>query len=431
MSILLTILQWLLISLGAIILIILISLYIRGAFRDRVQYKVRNVPVPGDSKFPTAIASISNSFITSGMITDLWADIDEIQKTRLEAIYSAQNTIHFETFFMTPGKRANDFASAIADRASAGVEVKLMVDSYGSHTLPKKYWKRLESAGVKIQLFNPFNWKAPANFAGRTHRKLLIIDGKYALIGGAGISDHWDGLEKIGDTQPWFDTEVRIEGEAISILEGVFMQHWAYSGGTVDLGREIIEPMSTPQPCMLLTAGTNPTYRFSPIKALLDNSLSSARERIWLASPYFLPDHNSRQILIAAKQQGVDVKILTTSGRCDKSLVYYASYENYGDLLEGGVEIYEYQPSMLHAKILLLDDRWVVSGSANFDSRSLFHNDELDYASEEPDLVKNIQHVLEEALGKSQQVHLENWHKRSMLKHRIIGRSVSFVQWQL
>ncbi len=431
MSVTITILKWLSLSFGVILLILLISLYIRGAFRDPVQYRVNSLPSPRDPNFFIAVASISNSFSTPGTITNFWVKIDEIQKARLEAIADAQDSIHFETFFMTPGKRANDFASAVAERAAAGVDVKLIVDSYGGHTLPKKYWQRLESAGVQICQFNPFDWKAPANFSGRTHRKILIIDGEYALIGGAGISDHWDGLKKIGDIQPWLDTEVRIEGQAVTILKGIFMQHWVYSGKVADLGKGILESRSTPQPEMLVTAGTNPTYRFSPIQALLANSLLSAQKSIYLASPYFLPDNHSREILIAAKQQGLDVKILTTSGRCDKRSVYYASYENYGDLLQGGVEIYEYQPSMLHAKLLLLDNRLVISGSANFDSRSFFHNDELNYTTEEPLLVENIQQVFAEAFANSKQIHLENWHKRSVWKHRVIGRAVSFVQWQL
>ncbi|MEC4892732.1 MAG: phospholipase D-like domain-containing protein [Oscillatoria sp. PMC 1050.18] len=431
MSALLTILQWLFWIILGLAIIILISLYIRGAFRQPVKYEVQNAPSPRDRRFPIALASITNSLSSSGITTDFWHEPDKIQQARLDAISSAEKTIHFETFFMTPGKRANDFAAAIAERAAAGVKVKLVVDSYGTKKLPKRYWKRLEAAGVQVCFFNKFNWRAPANYAGRTHRKLLIIDSKFVLIGGAGISDFWDGVDKFGDTAPWLDVEMRLEGEIVGVLEGIFMQHWTYSGGVANLGRDVIKDYPADNPLILVTPGTNPTYRASPIKALIQNSIICARSRVWLASPYFLPDKNTRKLLISAKKLGADVRILTTSDRCDKKFVYYASYEEYGDLLRGGVEIYEYQPSMIHAKMLLIDDQWVRTGSANCDPRSFFHNDELDISTAEAKLLHNIEQVFAEAFSKSKQVSLSEWRNRSFWKHRIIGRLVSFFQWQL
>jgi cardiolipin synthase len=431
MSLFLSILQWFLIAVFGLILLIFLGLYFRGAFRQRVTYNVRHVPDPGESRFPLAIAGVSNSFITTGKVTDFWVDIDTIQQRRYEAIMSATQSIHFETFFMTPGKRADQFAGAIADKAAAGVEVKLMVDSYGSGSLPKRYWQGLEAAGVEICRFNPFNLRAPANFAGRTHRKLLIIDGKYALVGGAGISDAWDGLAEIGDQQPWLDTEVRLEGQVVTILEAVFMQHWTYSGGVANLSREIVEPEKEFDQTMLVTPGTNPTYRFSPIKSLFNNCLLSAKKRIWLSSPYFLPDSTSRKILINAKKRGLDVRILTTSSRSDKKWVSRASVERSGDLLKGGVEIYGYQPSMMHAKLLLIDDAWVVSGSANFDSRSLYHNDELNYSTGERFVVEKVKQIFEDGFAQAKQYDLDEWRDRDFWKYRVMGNLVSFFQWQL
>jgi cardiolipin synthase len=182
---------------------------------------------------------------------------------------------------------------------------------------------------------------------------------------------------------------------------------------------------------MLVTSGANPKYRFSPIKALKYNIIICAKKRIWLASPYFLPDPNSQDLLVAAKKQGLDVRILTTSKRTDKKLVYYASYEHYGKLLEGGVKIYEYQPSMTHAKMLLIDDRWIVTGSANFDPRSFDHNEEIDLVSPQPELVNNIKSVFEKGFAQSKIITLSHWKKRSWLQHRVLGNIVDFFQWQL
>ncbi|MGL4880795.1 MAG: phospholipase D-like domain-containing protein [Waterburya sp.] len=349
----------------------------------------------------------------------------------MDAISKAQHTIDFETFYMTPGKRVDDFAVAIAERATAGVKIRLIVDSYGTKKISKQYWQRLEALGVEIVFFNAPNWKAPLDYAGRTHRKLLIIDNRFALVGGAGISDLWDGVEKGDDTQPWLDIEMRVEGDIILFLKGVFSQHWTYGGGIANLAREQLQRSPNSHYPMLVTSGANPKYRFSPIKALKYNIIICAKKRIWLASPYFLPDPNSQDLLVAAKEQGLDVRILTTSKRTDKKLVYYASYEHYGKLLEGGVKIYEYQPSMTHAKMLLIDDRWIVTGSANFDPRSFDHNEEIDLVSPQPELVSNIKNVFEQGFAQSKIITLSHWKKRSWLQHRVLGNIVDFFQWQL
>ena len=433
-NVILSILFWLSVALLIMILIAFVGFYLRGAFRDRIVYQVKNAPKPDEPHYAFALASITNSFITKGIITDFWNEPDRIQKARLDAISQAKHTINFETFFMTSGKRADDFAAALAERASAGVKICLVVDDYGTKDISQQYWKRLRSAGIKVSFFNSFNWKAPLDYAGRTHRKLLLIDSKFALVGGAGISDLWDGVEKGDDTQPWLDVEIRLEGEIIGILEGIFAQHWTFDDGTADLSREkftIEHGRKGNLNPILVVPGANPEVRFSPIRSFKYNHIICARKKIWLASPYFLPDRNSTELLVAAKQNGVDVRILTTSKRSDKKPVYYASYEHYGGLLKGGVEIYEYQPSMTHAKLLLIDDLWAVTGSANFDPRSFVHNEELDICSTQSILVKGIYNTFERGFEQSKRITYEEWKQRSLIKHRILGNAVNFFRCQL
>jgi cardiolipin synthase len=439
-----SILWWLVIIFLIVSLSIFIGFYLRGAFRERIIYKVKHAPRPEEPHFPYVLASITNSFITDGIITDFWNEAGAIQRARLDAISQAQHTIDFETFFMTPGKRADDFAAALAERAAEGVEIRLVVDHYGTKDLSDQYWNRLRGAGVKVSFFNSFKWRAPLDYAGRTHRKLLLIDGEFGLIGGAGISDLWDGIEKKDDTQPWLDVEMRIEGEIISILEGVFSQHWTFGNGTADFSKLKFHNFNlnskdknnnkdkeNKHDLMLVVPGANPRIRFSPIQAFKYNSILCARKRIWLASPYFLPDDNSVDLLVAAKQDGVDVRILTTSVRSDKKLVYYASYEHYGKLLKGGIPIYEFQPSMTHAKLLLIDDIWATTGSANFDPRSFCHNEELDICSAQPRLVEGIRATFEKGFAQSQIITYADWQKRPLIKHRVLGNVVDFFQWQL
>ena len=461
MSFVILVLKWLLGIFVALVFTVLLTLYIRGAFRWRSLFHIEQALAPTDPRFPNFIKALSSSLQTQGTVLDFWDDADEIQHARLDAIGRAERTIQFETFMMTPGKRADDFADAIIKKANEGVQVQLLVDSWGTRSLEDDYWKRLRAASVEVVFFNPFDWRAPANYAGRTHRKLLIIDDREALIGGAGISNLWDGTEKSDDTQPWFDIEFLLQGEVIDLLSTVFQMHWRghkkhqrkdqksqnqvtcidtymIHGSNENTSKEdarktdATDEKNTEEPStILIIPGTKPSYRSSPIETTKQTLVASARERIWLSSPYFLPNMSTRNLLIEAQKNGVDVRILTTSTRSDKKPVYYASYEVYGDLLKAGIQIYEYQPSMLHAKMLLIDNEWTNTGSANLDYRSFLHNDELDILTNDQRLFAKIEQTFEKGFSQSEQTTMREWRNRSWLKHRILGNTVRLVQWQL
>ena len=453
MALLFKIVQWLLGGILLLAAVLMASLYIRGAFRRRSHFYVRREIAPSDDRFLPAIQGLTGSLESTAEILGFYCAIDEIQQARLAAIASARRSILFETFMMTPGKRAEAFADAIAQRAIAGVEVRILVDDFGSRALGDRYWQRLQSAGARVVIFNPFDWRAPANYAGRTHRKLLIVDGDRALIGGAGISDLWDGTEKSDDTQPWLDIEVAIGGEAVRLLSAVFQAHWqgyrqlGSSDSTgIDMGLIATASGGLREPAaggdrartearelakMLITPGTKPTYRSSAIGALKLTAIGCAQKRVWLSSPYFLPNRSARELLIAAQKKGIDVRILTTSERSDKKPVYYASHEMYGPMLAAGIKIFEYQPSMLHAKMTIVDSAWVNMGSANFDYRSFLHNDELDITTDSPLLLRAVEQVFERGFAESKQVSQAQWQHRAWLKHRLLGNLVRLVQWQL
>lgn len=477
MTFIMTIVQWLLSVFLCLVSLFLLSLYIRGAFRWRPLFHIKDAIAPNDPRFLAMLKTLTGSLETTGQITEVWETIDDIQAARLAAINSAKHSIQFETFIMTPGRRAEAFADAIARRAIEGITVQLLVDHYGVKSLDQRYWQRLCSAGVQVVFFNPFDWRAPANYAGRSHRKLLIIDSDRALIGGAGISDMWDGTEKSDDTKPWLDVEVAMVGEVVTILSTIFQKHWqGYRKKHWREGREItaidmgmvypnankpIQPEET-QPeetqlednesetpktsvqrsassqyrskagsSFIVTPGTKPSYRNSPIGTLKQTLIASARRNIWLASPYFLPNKSTRNLLIDAQKMGVHVRILTTSERSDKKPVYYASCEVYGPLLKAGIEIFEYQPSMIHAKMLMVDHTWVNIGSANLDYRSFLHNDELDILTDDAKLVRTIKHVFEKGFEASQKISFSQWKQRSLVKQRLIGNAVRLIQWQL
>jgi len=439
MHLVMTLLRWILGGLCFGVIIFLVSLYIRGAFRWRALFRIEGPLAPGDAHFSQVLTSLSHSRLATGNIVGFWHRIDDIQQARLAAIAAAQHSIQFETFMMTPGKRADNFANAIAQRAIEGVTVQLLVDHYGAKAMCDRYWQRLRSAGAQVIFFNPFDWRAPADYAGRTHRKLLIIDSVQALIGGAGISNLWDGIEKEDDTQPWFDVEIAIAGKSVNTLSAIFQSHWQghrlSSSSVSTVNAKMIEPHAANpdhnHSKLLITPGNKPSYRHSAVRDLKLTLITCAQQKIWLSSPYFLPNQSARQLLITAQKRGVDVRILTTSERSDKKPVYYASCEVYGPLLAAGIKIFEYQPSMLHAKLLLIDDTWVNTGSANFDYRSFLHNDELDITTNSPKLINKIIQTFEHGFANSHCITLERWQQRSWLKHRLLGNIVRLAQWQL
>ncbi|PSB12246.1 cardiolipin synthase B [filamentous cyanobacterium CCP1] len=408
---------------GGVLVLLLIGfgyLYLRGVLQEEPEYIIENVPSLNDSRFPLTVIGLSDASVADGILTGFWSQIDEIQTERLKAIGQAKSLVQYETFFMTEGQRANDFAEVVIERARAGVTIQLLFDDRGTSDISQSYWQRLRDAGIEVRFFRKFDWQAPLQYNSRTHRKLLLIDGQQALIGGAGISDDWDGRPEQGDTAPWLDFEVRYEGAIVSLLQGKFLQNWAYAGGTIDLKQKIFQVQESAGLPLYVTDDTS-ALNTSYIRMLFQISFLAAQTRIWIGSPYFIPDPNTRRALIRAKERGVDVRILTMGNATDKPLVHFTSRELYGDLLKAGIKVCEHQPSMMHAKFLLVDSNWVSTGSANFDPRSYFHNDELNISSNYPELIAKIDRFFTNAMNDSHCLTHEEWQARPW-KEKLSGQ---------
>ncbi len=409
-----------------VILLPLSWLYVRGMFRRQECFDLIGIPA-NSPNFGLTLASLSDSHLSSGTPIHFYADIDTIQNARLEAIAQAKHSIQFETFKMSPGKRADDFASVLEQQAKKGVHIQLLADSHGAKELSNHYWSRLENAGVEVRFFNPFSWRSPIDYLGRNHRKLLIIDQNTALIGGAGISDLWDGDE---NTEPWYDFEVHWQGDGLGWLTGLFWQHWLSAGGRVDLREHRPQLSNSSHTEILITSGEDPTPMNSPIRSLFQTCALSATERLWIASPYLLPDQTTCQMLASIQRRGIDVRVLTMGPCNDKSYVYYTAREHYASLLKNGIKLHEYQPSMMHAKVILVDHSWVCMGSANLDPRSFFHNDELNICTPNKSLVEQIETFFHQGFAQSQLIKLETWKNRPW-KQRIVGQMFNIGYWQL
>ena len=410
--------------------VILLTLYLQGYFRQSKSYQFENFPASDNNNFGLTVASLSDSLIASGKIINFWVGAEEIYAARLEAIQKAQSLIQVETYIMTPGHRADEFAQAIIDQTKKKIKVQLLVDDYGTQSIPNSYWKNLINQGIEVRKFNQFNWRNPLKNLRRNHRKLLIIDNKLALIGGAGISDHWDGWEEIGDQAPWLDYEVAVQGNVLARLSGLFWQHWLDTGGVMDVALVSAKPINQQAQEILITANDYPTYQDSSIRALFQTLILGATQRLWIASPYFLPNSNSCKLLRETQTKGVDVRILTMGKHCDKAYVRYAARERYHRLLKTDISLYEYQPSMMHAKIVLVDNQWVSFGSANFDPRSFFQNDELNLSINDGNFIEKVEDFFIQAFQKSQMITVTQWQKRPLVD-RLIGSGSLFFYWQL
>jgi cardiolipin synthase len=377
-----------------------------------------------------SLASMSDSLTTTGSIAGFWSDIDTIQQARLDLIAQATSLIQFETFKFTPGKRAHAFADALYQKAREGLEVQVLVDSYGAKEIPASYWQRLTQAGVEVRFFNPLTLLSPLDYVRRNHRKLLVVDQRVAMVGGAGISDLWDGVDDHSGQVSWYDFEVQWQGEVVGLLTGFFWQHWLTAGGTVNLNQHHpgASHVGTDHP-VLITPGEEPSFGDSPIRSLFQLTILSAQKRLWISSPYLLPDAATCRMLSQVKQRGVDVRILTMGPRSDKAYVYFTVRERYGKLLEQGIKIHEYQPSMMHGKSILIDDHWGSMGSANLDPRSFFHNDELNLCSGSADIVRYLEQFFEQGFQQSHLISLEKWQKRP-IKEKLMGQIGNFFYWQ-
>lgn len=418
-----------LIVLGVLILVPLFYLYLNGVFRSQNVYDLIGIPA-SDPHYLTTLASMSDSLVCQGEITRFWSDIDAIQQARINLINQAQQLIQFETFKLSPGQRADAFAEAVCRKARAGVTIQVLADSYGGKDLPASYWQQLTQAGVEVRFFNPFSARAPLSYLRRNHRKLLVVDQQVAMVGGAGMSDLWDGKDDQAGQAPWYDFELEWQGEVVGFLTGFFWQHWLTAGGQVNLNhhRPGLSKVTQGTP-VLITPGEKPSQGNSPIRSLFQLAILSAQTRLWLSSPYLLPDQTTCLMLGQARDRGVDVRILTMGPKSDKSYVYSTSRERYGNLLKRGIKIHEYQPSMMHGKCILIDRHWVSLGSANLDPRSFFHNDELNLCNNSQALIQQLEVFFEQGFDQSQLIDQKTWDKRPA-KQKAIGKLGNLLYWQ-
>jgi cardiolipin synthase A/B len=364
-----------------------------------------------DATFPQYLATLAGSHLTEGDRFDVLLNGDEIFPAMLGAIEAARERISLETYIYDKGEMGEAFTVALEQAARRGVHVRVVVDAVGSKGMDRDHLARLEAAGARVAIFNPLRWYTIRHVNFRTHRKILVIDGRVAFTGGAGIGDQWIG--NAGSADEWRDTHLRVVGPAAHMLEGAFYDSW-FDTGQRDSADLLFNPSDPGTGARSIVAWSSPTGGSNSIQKLYLLLIAAARRSLDIQSPYFVVDDSTRLALFEARQRGVTVRVLVEGERTDALPVKYASRADYDALLTAGIEIYEYQPTMMHVKAMMVDRTWAVVGSTNFDPRSFKLNHEVSIASFHAPLAETLVGHFEADLQRSVRLRLDAWRTRPL-----------------
>jgi cardiolipin synthase len=380
--------------------------------QDQVTLTVRSAAAAEDARHPPYIAALVGADLTGGNRYDVLTNGDQIFPAMLEAIGGAKRRISFESYIYDKGDIPGQFTTALEAAARRGVRVSLIVDSIGGSSIDKAHVERLKTAGCRVAQFNPPHWYSLEEVNYRTHRKILVVDGEVGFTGGVGVADHWKGDAQ--DREHWRDTQVRMQGPIVRLLEAAFYENFIETADEVTPELDDPPQMLDPEAPSLLVR-SSPTGGSNHLKQLYLLSIASARRTLDITSPYFITDESSRWALKDAVGRGVKVRILVEGDITDAMPVKYASRDAYELLLGLGIEIHEYQPTMMHTKVLVVDGVWSMFGSANFDNRSLELNDELNVAVSSRELAARFLQDFERDLRVSSRLELGRWRERPLL----------------
>jgi cardiolipin synthase A/B len=364
------------------------------------------------SEFVATVAGASGSPFLPGNRVELLNNGDAFYPPMLAAIRQAHTSISVEAYIYWAGDIGREFAAALAERAAAGLKVKILLDAIGSANIGTAILETLEAGRCQVAWYNPIRWYSLGRFNNRTHRKSLIVDGRIAFTGGAGIADHWRGNAR--HPNEWRDMQIRLEGPAVVPLQTGFAQNWQQTTGELLTGETYYPIIEDAGPLAVQTLLSSPVTGASNVRTMYYLSIVCARESIFIANPYFVPDPVAIDTLIDAKKRGVDVRIMVSGIRNDNWLARHNSVRLFGRLLAAGIHIQEYNRTMLHHKTMVVDRRWVTIGTANFDNRSFAHNEESNVCFFDRGLAGELHAIFHDDLRGCERVTLEAWNRRGI-----------------
>ncbi len=360
------------------------------------------------------MAGATGTPLIAGNRVTIYNNGDEFYPAMLDAIESARFSITMEQYIFWNGAVGRRFAEAFAEKARAGIQVKLLVDAIGSATLGSEIFRILEAGGCQLAWFRPIQWYTLHRANLRNHRKSLIVDGRLAFTGGSGIGDQWVGSAE--NEREWRDIQICVEGPAAAIQQAGFAQNWLQTTGEIIGGHAFFpEPVATGDVSIQTILGS-PSAGADAAGTMYFIAVQCARRYLYIANPYFIPDARVIEMLSRACRRGVAVKLMLAGQHNDTWWARQNSVRLYGKLLKAGVEIYEYQPTMLHQKTMVVDGVWATVGTTNFDNRSFALSEETNVCFHDASLVDQMREIFAADLAHCERVELADWDRRGAVQ---------------
>ena len=382
-------------------------------------------PAVGDSLFEQMFELYTGTDISSGNTVEQLLNGDGTYPRVWADLRSARSTITVQMYFSMPGAVADSMAMILKERAHAGVRVLLLLDAFGSQALKKAWADSLRSAGVEVAVLRKLRWYTIHNTTDRSHVRVTIVDGRVGYTGGFGLADYWlgDGLHE----DQWRESNVRFQGPAVMQLQAAFASAWAEATGELISGEKFFPPDAF-APRGSVHAGllfSQPTAGSTPAERFIVLTIAGARKTLYITNSYFVPDDDFRNLLKAAARRGVDVRVLTVNEKTDVKTTWYAGRYRYEELLEGGVRIYEFQPTMIHSKTMIADGIWGTIGSMNFDNRSMAFNNESNLVFLDATVGAQMNATFMADLAHAKEIKLDEFRRRSRWSRLLEGISAT------
>ncbi|MFI5055065.1 MAG: phosphatidylserine/phosphatidylglycerophosphate/cardiolipin synthase family protein [Actinomycetota bacterium] len=358
--------------------------------------------------------------MTEGNDVEILRNGDQIFPVMLDAIAGARHTIDFLTFVYWQGEIGTRFAEALSERARAGVRVRLLLDGWGSHPIERPLVDEMQDAGVLVRWFRPLKHFEPQKMNHRTHRKVVIVDESTGFTGGVGIADEWQGDAR--DASEWRDTHFKVRGPAVDGLRAAFLDNWAETDDVLfDMSVDRFPSQEQPGDSVIQCVRGASEAGMSDVSTLFNALLQLAEKRVRIATAYFVPDGAMNERLCAAADRGVQVEILLPGPNADKRFVQLAGEASYAELLDHGIHLWQFQPSMLHAKVMTVDGILAMVGSANVNARSTELDEEINLVVLDDDVVATLDEQFDEDLERSDRVEAGDWEDRSLTQRVMEG----------
>ena len=413
---------------GSLVAAILLLALLFWSVKHRRRPKLRFRADLGLDELERSIAGITQGTLCAGNRVELVQDGAFFERVTAD-IEAAEHTVHLETFLAKKGEVTRCLAEVLARRAREGVTVRVMLDAGGGRRFGKESLRQMREAGVKIARYHPWRLSTLGRVNNRDHRKMVIVDGKVGWVGGHCLVDTWRGEAQ--DKKHFRDISARVEGPVVAQLQSAFTENWIEETGELPAGEECFPELEEVGDVRAHAVWLSPSGSPSCVELMHYLAIRAAERSITIQNPYFLPDPEELKALVEAAKRGVRVRVMIpATDASDAPIVQHASHHRYGFLLAGGVELYDYQTTLLHQKVITVDGRWSSVGSANFDDRSFEINDEVTLAIADEGIARELEEIFEKDLKSAKKVELAEWKKRSW-GHKLIDFSAYLVNEQL